>query len=195
MSKRSEDDDIDIIVPSEEGPSLEAIGSEGGAADEGGMPRCAAPRLALIKNLVDRHPIILTFIDNKGKTPLMLAVEAHNYDAMQILCTATRGCGINAQDNNGDTALHIATRLHDETAIYHLAEYIACTTIVNYAGEMATDIAQRYDDWSDYTQRYWEVCLADTESELSDSDDAEIPSAEIALQGNVDEDYIGMDVL
>jgi ankyrin repeat protein len=72
---------------------------------------CEAKSEALVRLLLAQQAIKLDLANNELRTPLMVAV-ANNAAGICSL-VACRKCAINAQDRNGFSAMHIATRKSD----------------------------------------------------------------------------------
>ena len=83
-------------------------------------------------NLV--HPVT-------GETPLSLAAQNGYIDV--ILLLLKNGANVNAQDGNGNTALHYAVEQELESVVSWLIEQGAANGIVNKNSETAEDIAIR----------------------------------------------------
>jgi ankyrin repeat protein len=90
------------------------------ADDEGSYPIHAAAlsnSLDVVKMLLERCPDCATLRDGQGRTFLHVAAEKSCYDVVQYVCgempqqlSSWKRMILNAQDSNGDTALHGAVR-------------------------------------------------------------------------------------
>lgn len=67
-----------------------------------------------IINILLQHGLKLDARDSKGRTPFMLAVDAKQWGAMNLLLA--KGSDINTVDTNGDTALHLLSVQNLDTA-------------------------------------------------------------------------------
>ncbi|XP_019405190.1 PREDICTED: NF-kappa-B inhibitor epsilon [Crocodylus porosus] len=79
-----------------------------------------------------------------GKTPLHLAVECHNREAVQFLLR--KGAYVDAQMYNGCTPLHLAVGRKDAAVAAILSHSGADTLLRNMEDETAQDLADGNDD-------------------------------------------------
>jgi ankyrin repeat protein len=62
----------------------------------------------IVKELIDADRLLLNMQDQRGATPLHLAVCKKNFDVVKMLIKA--GIDVNIKKNDGQTALHLAAR-------------------------------------------------------------------------------------
>jgi ankyrin repeat protein len=82
---------------------------------------------------------IINARDNKGQTPLMIAVARRDEDWSGFLLS--HGPDLNARDNNGDTALILAARVGFTAIIPQLVKMKAKVDATNRMGETALIVA------------------------------------------------------
>ena len=90
--------------------------------------------------------------DENENTTLMLAVLGENETATNILAKYTDM--IDAVNNNGDTALHIAWRKFNTRLLYMLARHGADATICNNAGKNVLQMLREDDDYQNGDDEY-----------------------------------------
>jgi ankyrin repeat protein len=109
----------------------------------------AGYRVQLIKLLLSAGADPNAAMNRRRGTPLHYASDAYiagpDYDAgMQVATLKTlldAGANINAQDKNGATALHRATRTRCADAVHFLLDAGACSTLRNASGSSAFHLA------------------------------------------------------
>lgn len=98
-----------------------------------------------MKLLIDgRADVTLRTTDRFQNTPLHLAAGLKVHQATRLLCKTpgVDGNYLNAQNSQGDTALHIATKRHNISVVTELlAEPLVSLNIKNYAGQFAAECA------------------------------------------------------
>jgi ankyrin repeat protein len=83
-------------------------------------------------------------VNSKGSTPLMMAAEMGNVEALQILLQRDDIELEVKNDFHGDTALFFAARHGTEAALKILLDHHASTTYRNYSGKNAAEEARAY---------------------------------------------------
>ncbi|KAL7045292.1 hypothetical protein ACKWTF_002184 [Chironomus riparius] len=89
---------------------------------------------------------IRTKADNRGKLPLLLAVEAGNQSMVRELLASQTAEQLKATTTTGDTALHLAARRHDTDMVRILVDYGANVDTQNGEGQTALHIAAAEGD-------------------------------------------------
>lgn len=82
----------------------------------------------------------------RGKIPLLLAVEAGNQSMCRELLSAQTAEQLKAQSANGDTALHLAVRRKDIDMVRILVDYGTSVDIQNGDGQTPLHIAAAEGD-------------------------------------------------
>lgn len=75
-----------------------------------------------------------------GKTPIHYAVINKNYIALYVFCKHINPQGLNIQDSDGNTPLHLAFKLFDEMSISILMGIGVDMEIKNYSGITTIDL-------------------------------------------------------
>ncbi|KAL1139667.1 hypothetical protein AAG570_006645 [Ranatra chinensis] len=89
---------------------------------------------------------IRTIKDGRGKIPLLLAVEAGNQSMCRELLSQAAVDQLKATTDNGDTAIHLASRRRDIDMVRILVDYGANVDGVNGDGQTALHIASAEGD-------------------------------------------------
>ncbi|XP_026461344.1 acyl-CoA-binding domain-containing protein 6-like [Ctenocephalides felis] len=79
---------------------------------------------------------------NKNNTLLHCAVEENRHDIVQELLLKKWGLNINAQNEDGDTALHVGAKKNYDRLIHLLLKAGATSDVVNNEGETFLDIVR-----------------------------------------------------
>ncbi|CAH0702580.1 unnamed protein product [Spodoptera exigua] len=90
--------------------------------------------------------LIRDMVFQRGKIPLLLAVEAGNQSMVRELLSAQTAEQLKACTPTGDTALHLAARRRDVDMARILVDYGAAVDAVNGAGQTALHIAAAEGD-------------------------------------------------
>ncbi|XP_063822335.1 ankyrin-1 [Ostrinia nubilalis] len=90
--------------------------------------------------------LIRDMVLQRGKIPLLLAVEAGNQSMVRELLSAQTAEQLKASTPAGDTALHLAARRRDVDMARILVDYGAAVDAVNGAGQTALHIAAAEGD-------------------------------------------------
>jgi uncharacterized protein len=117
--------------------------------------RDTANQSALSRSLIERHDDTFELLLNQpgvdvnvkglnNATPLITCVSRSWQVAVQKLLDS--GADISAQDNDGDTALHVAATIKDERILKLLLDKGASVDVKNNAGGTALMWAAAYDD-------------------------------------------------
>lgn len=138
---------------------MDMMDTNAGAAavgPEGHTPLHMAAKEAnekVVRQFLRLHPEGNEQVDNRQRTPLHYAAEVGSDAVAKAILQVSRH--VDAQDDAGDTPLHVAIMDDHPSDIYHpvvkvLLAYGANTSIANHDGEKPIDMAYRHPEAADF---------------------------------------------
>ncbi|MFA6534698.1 MAG: ankyrin repeat domain-containing protein [Candidatus Babeliales bacterium] len=116
-----------------------------------------------VKQLIDEYAYLyVNRSNNKGQTPLHLAIDSKDTEIIVILLGA--GANINEQDNNGNTPLFSACWIGTEETIKMLIDAGANVNMQNYKGHTPLHVAV----WNDQINTLEALLRAGADFNISD---------------------------
>ncbi|XP_026461394.1 uncharacterized protein LOC113363126 [Ctenocephalides felis] len=100
------------------------------------------PKVQSLLNFCSVHLLNIVDKTNKNNTPLHCAVEENRYEIVKELLLEKWGTNINAQNDDGDTALHVGAKKNSDRLIYLLLKKGAICDAVNKDGKTFLDVVK-----------------------------------------------------